>query len=86
RNIKDEKQIKLFRETQSRIQSIALVHDHLYRSLDKGWINCYDYISKLTQGITNTLSPGRTPVQVNVSTTCTVDINRAIICGLIINE
>ncbi|MFQ6109808.1 MAG: GAF domain-containing protein, partial [Candidatus Aminicenantales bacterium] len=87
RQIKNKKILDMFNVGQNRIRSMALIHESLYQSRDLARINFSDYIKKL---ITHLFSIYRTDTQdinlnINVSDIF-LDINRAIPCGLIINE
>jgi PAS domain S-box-containing protein len=85
--INNEQVSKIFRETQSRIRSISLVHEKLYQSEDLSNINLYDYIKDLA----NTLLSGYRMDSEQISLEFDADdvlisIDTAIPCGLIINE
>ena len=64
--IEDERSRYLFKVTQQRIRSIALVHDHLYINLEKGNINCLDYVNQLVSGVTRAFSASNCQVRVDV--------------------
>lgn len=84
----DDDQIhQMFRESQSRIRSMALVHEQLYRSRDLARIDFSKYIHELTSNLMRSYqkSLGRIQLQVN-SDVIHLDIDTAIPCGLIINE
>lgn len=74
-------------ESQSRIQSMALVHQLLYLSKDLSDIDAGEYLTKLTRRLVETYNivPDRIAVQVR-SQPMRLDIDRAIPCGLILNE
>ena len=85
--INNEQVSKIFRETQSRIRSISLVHEKLYQSEDMSNINLYDYIKDLA----NTLLSGYRMNSEQISLEFDADdvlisIDTAISCGLITNE
>lgn len=84
--IKDEKSLDAFRETQSRVMSMALIHEKLYRSGDLARVDFSDYIEMLASKIISTYS-----VNGNVKINIRVDevklgVDIAIPCGLMINE
>jgi two-component sensor histidine kinase len=74
-------------ESQSRIQSMALVHQLLYLSKDLANIDAGEYLSKLTSRLVETynIAPDRIVVHV-FAQPIRLDIDRAIPCGLIVNE
>jgi PAS domain S-box-containing protein len=85
--INNEQVSKIFRETQSRIRSISLVHEKLYQSEDLSNINLSDYIKDLA----NTLLSGYRIDSEQISLEFDADdvlisIDTAISCGLITNE
>ena len=84
--IDDDKYMDMFKESRSRITSMALVHEKLYQAQDFSKIDLADYILTLVQSIRNTFGSDReyhinTDVE-NIS----LDIDILIPCGLIINE
>ena len=83
----DEAIIGELRESQSRIQSIAMVHEKLYQSESFTNIPLGVYIDELFQYISDTFNTGKQNVRIekdieNVS----LDVSMAIPCGLILNE
>lgn len=87
RYIKDEATREIFKESETRAKSMALIHDRLYRSGDLKSIDFPDYIRSLTRDIFNTYVTrrGRIQLQMNVQDVM-VDVNSAVPLGLIINE
>ncbi len=87
KNITDEKTVALFNETQSRIKSIALVHEKLY--LTKGFsdINFSDYLKDLACSIFNSFTPPGCELIMKVEAeNIQLETERSVACGLIINE
>jgi PAS domain S-box-containing protein len=74
-------------ESQHRIQSMALVHQLLYQSKDLAQIDADEYLTKLTTRLVEgyNIAPERIRVYV-FSSPLQLDIDRAIPCGLIVNE
>lgn len=84
--IDDPKSLSLFKESQSRIQSMALVHEKLYKSRDFSSIDVEDYIKTLINNIKRTFG-GSNEVKTLVDVErIDLDIDVLIPCGLIINE
>jgi PAS domain S-box-containing protein len=84
--IKDEEDLELLRESQSRIKSMAIIHEGLYKSNDFTHINFKDYIHSLMHYISvhYNLSPN---IQIFVDVkNIMLNIETAVPCGLIINE
>jgi PAS domain S-box-containing protein len=86
-NISDPSLLDAYRDTQNRILSMALIHNIMYASRNLARIDFNDYIQKLVGILLGALSasPDRVAVEINVKDV-ELDINKAIPCGLIINE
>ncbi|MFQ5824810.1 MAG: PAS domain S-box protein [bacterium] len=85
--IKDKKVLELFKRSQSRLKSIALIHDQLYQSKVLAKINFNEYIQNLTENLfqLNKIISDAIQLKLNVEDVL-LSINTAIPCGLIINE
>ncbi|HHY00814.1 MAG TPA: PAS domain S-box protein [Methanothermobacter sp.] len=87
RYIKDKKALGMFKESQNRAKSMALIHERLYRSTDLKSIDFGDYIHTLATDLYRTYvpEPSRIELDMNVEKVM-IDINTAIPLGLIVNE
>jgi len=87
RNIKDEEALAVFRDSQNRIRSMALIHEKLYRSQDLARVDFGGYIRSLASSLIRSYRThsGRVRLQVDVSDV-SLPIDAAVPCGLIINE
>lgn len=87
KNIKDKDDLLLYRDTQSRIRSMSLIHEKLYQSESLAKVDFREYISELSSEISKNhfSSAGRILININADEIY-LDINRAIPCSLIINE
>jgi PAS domain S-box-containing protein len=87
RYIKDEEAKGIFKESQNRAHSMAIIHERLYRSSDFKKIDFGDYIRTLANDLYRiyVLRPEKVELEVNVDETM-IDINTSIPLGLIINE
>ncbi|EKQ54185.1 MAG: PAS domain S-box [Methanobacterium sp. Maddingley MBC34] len=84
--IKDKAALEVFRESQRRARSMALIHTMLYQSIDLKCINFGDYITKLTQELFRTYVTSDN-IQLNMDVgDILLDINTSIPLGLIVNE
>ncbi|MDI6644044.1 MAG: PAS domain S-box protein [Methanobacteriaceae archaeon] len=84
--IKDERIVELYRESENRIQSIALIHENLYQSKDLATIHMDEYINNLLTDLMNSYGK-ETDVNLVVDVDeITMSIETSIPCGLIINE
>jgi len=87
RNIKDNSLQEIFQVSQQRIRAIALIHESLYRSDDLGEINISKYIHNLSSHLSSIHAANAKGINFNISAAdIFLDINRAIPCGLLLNE
>jgi two-component sensor histidine kinase len=78
---------EIFRASQHRVQSIALVHEKLYQSADLSHVDFGDYTVALLDNLFETFDAGHRGISKTIdigATRLSVDI--AIPCGLIVNE
>lgn len=86
-DLKDPYDIRIFRESQNRIRSIALVHENVYQTGDLSWIDFARYADLLVRQLRQSFSGQIEHVHVIVDIPgVSIDMNKAITCGLIINE
>jgi two-component sensor histidine kinase len=87
RYIEDEKTLQMFRESQSRVKSMALIHERLYRSKDLAQIDFGEYVQTLTRDLFRSYQAqaGSVALKVDVQDVF-LGVDTAIPCGLIINE
>jgi len=85
--IKDKEDLELFRESQTRAKSMALIHERLYQSEDLKRIDFSDYIKTLASDLFRTyvVDPTRISLKMDLETIL-LDINTSIPLGLILNE
>ncbi|MBI5679888.1 MAG: PAS domain S-box protein [Methanobacterium sp.] len=85
--IKDKEALDIFKESQNRAKSMALIHERLYRSTDLKKIDFGEYIHTLATDLFHTYvpDPGRVKLNMNAENLM-VDINTTVPLGLIVNE
>ncbi|MBE0460090.1 MAG: PAS domain S-box protein [Candidatus Aminicenantes bacterium] len=87
RQSKSEDFIEMCNVGQSRIRSIALIHESLYKSNDFARIDFSKYIEKLMTHLFSIYEGGKERIEFEIDVDDVfLDINKAIPCGLIINE
>jgi len=87
RQSKSKDFIEMCNVSQSRIRSIALIHESLYKSNDFARIDFSKYIEKLITHLFSIYEGGKKRIEFEVEVDDVfLDINKAIPCGLIINE
>lgn len=85
--IKDRETKDLFKESQNRARSMALIHERLYRTDSLKKIGFREYINTLIQDLFSTYAtePDKVELKMDVDE-IEMDINTSIPLGLIINE
>jgi PAS domain S-box-containing protein len=84
--VDDPRYLEMFRESQGRIRSMALVHEKLYASGDLSSIDAGEYVTTLAESVARTCA---TDTYVSVRPDVErirLEIDTLIPCGLIINE
>lgn len=85
--ISDKKSLEVFRESQNRVRSMALVHEKLYRSKSLNKIDFSDYINSLAKDLFNSYSIENKRISFISDFNGTfLEIDTGILCGLIVNE
>lgn len=86
-SIKDSAALEAFRSSQSRIRSMALIHERLYKSENLSRIIAQEYIKNLIDYLEATYDSqaGNIKLKTNVQNIM-LNLDTAIPCGLIINE
>lgn len=87
RYIQDEIILEMLKESQNRVRSMALVHEHLYQSKDLSKVNFTEYISSLASHLFQVYAVKARGVKLNINVipVC-LNIDTVVPCGLIINE
>jgi PAS domain S-box-containing protein len=85
--IKDEGTLKTLKDGQSRIRSMALVHERFYQSDALTEINFTEYIEKLCQFLFQSYGDKTERINVDVKgDNIGLDMDTAMPCGLLVNE
>jgi PAS domain S-box-containing protein len=84
--IKDQQDLEIFRESQSRVKSLAIIHEKLYQSADFASINFKEYIQSLVSYLLSYYSTTNIIVDIDVEKDIILNMDTAVPCGLIINE
>jgi two-component sensor histidine kinase len=78
---------KIFTQSQCRVQSIALVHEQLYRSVDLAHVDFHQYVESLVDNLFHTHDAGDRGIAREVDVGgVQLPIDLAIPCGLLVNE
>lgn len=83
----DQQALQMFKESQGRVRSMALIHERLYRSKDLAGVDFKEYVRQLTDDLYRAykLSDDMIVLDVDVDVP-PLPIDIAIPCGLLINE
>jgi PAS domain S-box-containing protein len=85
--IKDETVVRVLRESQNRVKSMALIHEKLYQSRNLAIIDFGEYVRELSTQIFRSygMISNKVSLQVTVENV-SLGVDRAIPCGIILNE
>ncbi len=86
-HIRDEDALRVLKEGQNRIRSMALIHEKLYQSPDLSTIDFASYLLSLARHLFLffQIDPARIRLETEVED-IRLDINSAMPCGLLVNE
>ncbi|HEX6290089.1 MAG TPA: PAS domain S-box protein [Herpetosiphonaceae bacterium] len=85
--LRDPDVLELFRDSQHRVRSMALVHEKLYQTHDVAHIDFADYLKSLTDFLLRAYGERGGTIDLRISASkLPLDIERAVPLGLIINE
>ena len=85
--IEDEKSQELLRESETRVRSMALIHERLYLSTDLKTVDFGNYIRSMTTELFHTYNTEKCHIKLNINVqNSLLNINTAIPLGLIANE
>jgi PAS domain S-box-containing protein len=84
---KDPQALEMFKESQSRIRSMALIHEKLYQSQDLSKVSFAEYIGNLAANLFRSYEINSTAINLKINVeNIFLEIDVAVPCGLIINE
>ena len=85
--LKDPDALALFKDTQSRVKSMALIHESLYRTGDLARLNFAHYIDCLSTDLLRSYVAGTSHIRLHTDLDeLAFNVDTAIPCGLILNE
>lgn len=85
-NIDDPEYKNIFQESKNRIQSMVIIHEHLYKSSNFSNINFESYVRELYSHLFSSYRSQKTINLITEFEKCDLTIDHIITCGLIINE
>ncbi|MBI4303368.1 MAG: hypothetical protein HY665_03415, partial [Chloroflexi bacterium] len=85
--VKDSEAISLFKESQNRVYTMALIHEKLYQSQSMAKVDVPEYLRSLTANLFLSYSVGGNIIRRRISVDdVSLDIDTLIPCALIVNE
>ena len=85
--VKDKQALEMLKESQSRVRSLALIHEKLYRSEDLVGIDFAGYIDSLAADLFRSYGVNSEAIALKINVDqVSLDVDTAMPCGLIINE
>jgi len=88
KGIKDSADAEIFKECRNRVKSMVFIHEKLYKSKDFAHIDFSDYVRTLTNSLFHSYGVAAESLEllISVDDNISLGVDRAIPCGLIINE
>jgi len=85
--IEDEKTLEILKAGESRVASMAMIHEQLYLSGDLAKVNFTEYIENLVANLFNSYNVNSEAIALKINVdNVNLKLDAAIHCGLIINE
>ncbi len=85
--IDDENSLGVLKATNSRIRSVADVHSMLYDSKETGTVELNNYLVNIVQNVARIYDDANKDIKISYNIAeYSLDVNRAVLCGLILNE
>ncbi len=85
--LKDERDLEMFKSSQNRVKSMAIIHEKLYQSADFAHINISEYIKSLVDELYETYQVSKTTINLKMELEdLFLEMETAIPLGLLINE
>jgi len=87
RYIDDKKALELFKNSQDRVKSMALIHERIYNSPDLASVNFEEYVRNLAHNlfVSSRINSNNVVLEIDIKNIA-VNMNKAVPLGLIINE
>jgi two-component system, chemotaxis family, CheB/CheR fusion protein len=80
--------ISILQDSQNRVRAMALIHEILYQSPNLADLDFETYVQTLANNLfaSNNINRSQITLSVNVEAGINIDVDRAVLCGLIISE
>ena len=85
--IRDKEAQDVFKDSQNRVRSMAMIHERLYRSQDLAHVDFGEYVRSLSISLFNSYRTALPRVTCDIAVEdMQVDVDIAVPCGLVLNE
>ncbi|PSB54632.1 chemotaxis protein CheB [Chamaesiphon polymorphus] len=86
--VTDSQASAILQDSQNRVGAMAAIHEILYRAANLADLNFDEYVRNLVDNLfaSYTIDRSAIALTVDVSAGINIDVDRAVVCGLIINE
>ena len=86
--VADRQTIEILQDSQNRVRAMALIHESLYQSANLADLNFAEYVQTLVNNLFTSYNVDRAAISlhIDVEPGIAIDVDRAVLCGLIINE
>jgi two-component system, chemotaxis family, CheB/CheR fusion protein len=86
--VTDRQAIDVLQDSQNRVRAIALIHEILYQSPNLANLNFAEYVHTLVNNLFTSYNINRAAISFNIDVQLgiTIDVDRAVLCGSIVNE
>jgi two-component system, chemotaxis family, CheB/CheR fusion protein len=80
--------VTILQDSHNRVRAMALIHEILYQSSNLAALNFTEYIQTLVNNLFDSYTVERSAIALNVKVQAgvTMNVDRAVLCGLIVNE
>lgn len=83
----DPRDLEIFNKSRSRVETMSMIHEKLYKSVDISQINIGNYLKDLVTHLLNAYSLSSAKIDFSINAeNILMSIDTAIPCGLIVNE
>ncbi|WP_309738230.1 chemotaxis protein CheB [Chamaesiphon sp. OTE_20_metabat_361] len=86
--VADPQTMEILQDSQNRVQAMSLIHESLYQSANLANLNFAEYVQTLVNNLFTSYNVDRAAIalHIEVEPGIAIDVDRAVLCGLIINE
>jgi two-component sensor histidine kinase len=83
---KNQEAVDVLKDSQSRVKSLGIIHEKLYKSSDRSRIDFNEYVQSLTSDLLTSYSANERITPLIDIDDVKLNMDTAVLCGLIVNE